>query len=194
MIRMNDITRQKIKQTAVEIGRAGLGWGKAQLIMLGVNYLVLLVGMLFAGMGWWSPIIAAVVAVLDMLPVVGSGVVLIPWTVLAAVYGSAGMALSVGLTYIVMVVLRMVLDPIITGRGVGLSPLVTLGSSVLGLVVFGGAGLFIGPIAAAICSIIYRLHFRKPAPDASAAASAQPAQSASPAGEQTPDSKAGPTA
>lgn len=158
---MNDETRQKIKQTAVEIGRAGLGWGKAQLIMLGVNFAVVTVGMLFAGMHWWSPIVAVLVAVFDMLPVVGSGVVLVPWTILAYMYGNTRMALAVGLTYIAMVLIRMVLDPIVTGRGIGLSPLVTLASSVAGMLIFGGAGLFIGPIAASVCSIVYRLHFRK---------------------------------
>lgn len=151
----------KAKLAAGELGRAGLGWGKAQLIMLGVNFVIITAGMLVAGMHFWSPLIAVAVAVLDLLPVVGSGVVFVPWAVLSFVAGNTRMALVVGLTYIAMVVSRMVLDPIVTGRNIGVSPWITLLSSVLGLFVFGGAGLIIGPLIAAAASVLYRLFWKR---------------------------------
>lgn len=152
---------EKAKLTARELGRAGLGWGRAQLIMLCVNFVIITAGMLAAGMHFWSPLIAVAVAALDLLPVVGSGVVFIPWTVICFIAGNTRMALAVGVTYIAMVVSRMVLDPIITGRGIGVSPVVTLLSSVAGLLVFGGAGLIIGPLIAAVANVLYRVFWAK---------------------------------
>jgi predicted PurR-regulated permease PerM len=148
--------------TAVrELGATALGFGKAQLILFGVNLAVVTVGMIVAGMGWWSPLIAVGVSLLDLLPVIGSGVVFVPWAIIALLAKNPHMAVAVGATYIAMVVLRMILDPIITGKSVGLPPLITLLASVGGLVLFGGAGMILGPVIAAVANVLFRVFFRK---------------------------------
>ena len=145
------------------LGSAALGFGKAQLILFGVNFCVITIGMLVVGMKWWSPLIAVGVSLLDLLPVIGSGIVFVPWTILALIFKNTPMAITVGATYIAMVVLRMILDPIITGKNIGLSPLFTLAASVAGLILFGAAGAIIGPAIAAVANIIYRVLFKKKA-------------------------------
>ena len=145
------------------LGSAALGFGKAQLILFGVNFLVITTGMLIAGMKWWSPLIAVGVSLLDLLPVIGSGIVFVPWAVIALILKNTPMAITVGATYIAMVVLRMILDPIITGKNIGLSPLITLLASVAGLIAFGAVGAIIGPAIAAVANIIYRVLFKKKA-------------------------------
>lgn len=147
-----------------EVGSAALGFGKAQLILFGVNLVVLTTGMLIVGMRWWSILIAFGVSLLDLLPVIGSGIALVPWCVISLIAGNTTMAIGVGATYIAMVVLRMVLDPIITGKSIGLPPLITLLASVAGLIVFGGVGAIVGPAIAAVANIVYRaLRRSKPA-------------------------------
>ncbi len=143
------------------IGSAALGFGKAQVILFGVNFCVVTAGMIVAGMKWWSPLIALGVCLLDLLPVIGSGVVFVPWAIAALLFHNTPMAITVAATYIAMVVLRMVLDPIITGRNIGLSPWITLLASVGGLLAFGGAGVIIGPAIAAVANIIFRVLFKK---------------------------------
>jgi predicted PurR-regulated permease PerM len=71
------------------------------------------------------------------------------------------MAIAVGATYIAMVVLRMILDPIVTGKSVGLPPLITLLASVGGLIFFGGAGMILGPVIAAVANVLFRVFFKK---------------------------------
>ncbi len=149
--------------TLKEVGRAALGFGKAQLILFCVNLAVLTTGMLIVGMGWWSVLIALGVSLLDLLPVIGSGVALVPWSVIALIAGNTRMAVGVGATYIAMVVLRMVLDPIITGKSIGLPPLITLLASVAGLLLFGGVGAIVGPAIAAVANIVFRV-LRKSGP------------------------------
>jgi predicted PurR-regulated permease PerM len=99
-----------------ELGHTALGFGKAQLILFGVNFAVITIGMIVAGLGWWSPLIAVAVSLLDLLPVIGSGIVFVPWAIIALIAKNPHMAIAVGATYIAMVVLRMILDPIITER------------------------------------------------------------------------------
>ena len=144
-----------------ELWQTALGFGKAQLILFGVNFAVITIGMLIVGLKWWSLLIALVVSLLDLLPVIGSGIVFVPWAIIALIFKNPHMAITVGATYIAMVVLRMVLDPIITGKNIGLSPIITLLASVGGLVAFGGAGVIIGPAIAAVANVIYRVVFKK---------------------------------
>ena len=53
------------------------------------------------------------------------------------------------------------LDPIITGKNIGLPPLITLLALVGGLIAFGGAGVIIGPAIAAVASVIFRVLFKR---------------------------------
>ena len=144
-----------------ELGHTALGFGKAQLILFGVNFAVITIGMIVAGLGWWSPLIAVAVSLLDLLPVIGSGIVFVPWAIIALIAKNPHMAIVVGATYIAMVVLRMILDPIITGKSVGLSPWITLLASAGGLILFGGAGMILGPIIAAVANVLFRVFFKK---------------------------------
>lgn len=144
-----------------ELGKTALGFGKAQAILFCVNFVVVTIGMIVVGLGWWSPLVAVAVSFLDLLPVIGSGIVFVPWAIIALIAKNPHMAIAVGATYIAMVVLRMVLDPIITGKSVGLSPWITLLASVGGLVLFGGAGMILGPVIAAVANVLYRVFFKK---------------------------------
>ncbi len=148
-------------QVMKELGSTALGFGKAQLILFGVNFTVVTIGMIVAGMKWWSPLIAVGVSLFDLLPVIGSGIVFVPWAIIALIAKNVPMAIIVGATYIAMVVLRMILDPIITGKSVGLSPLITLLASVGGLLLFGGAGVIVGPVIAAVANVLFRVLFKK---------------------------------
>ena len=154
-------TTKRIVTALKELGGAALGFGKAQLILFGVNVVVVTIGMLFTGLGWWSPLIAVAIALLDLLPVIGSGIVFVPWAIIALIAKNPHMAICVGATYIAMVVLRMILDPIITGKSIGVSPRITLLASLGGLVLFGGAGMIIGPVIAAVANVIFRVFFKK---------------------------------
>jgi predicted PurR-regulated permease PerM len=154
-------TKQRVVTALKELGSAALGFGKAQLILFGVNFVVITIGMVVTGLGWWSPLIAIAIGLLDLVPVIGSGIVFVPWAIIALIAKNPHMAICVGATYIAMVVLRMILDPIITGKSIGVSPWITLLASVGGLILFGGAGMILGPVIAAVANVIFRVFFKK---------------------------------
>lgn len=91
--------------------------------------------------------IALMIAVVDIMPVLGTGLVLIPWAIIAAIFGSYRMAIGVAALYVIMLAVRNVVEPKLVGQQMGLHPLVTLIAMFVGLQLFGLAGLFGFPIS-----------------------------------------------
>ena len=156
----NDL-KTNILTTLSEIFNMTIGYIKAQIIMFLINIVIVTTGMIIVGMGWWSIFIAIGVSTFDLLPVVGSGAVFIPWTVIAIALNNTKMAICVSSIYVLLVLVRMILEPIILGKKIGLSPLITMLSSIAGFIILGAKGLFVGPIIASVAFIIYRINFKK---------------------------------
>ena len=95
-------------------------------------------------------LIALIIAVLDAFPIVGSGLVLLPWATVMLISGSYGRGLGLLAVYTFVAVFRQIIEPRIVGKHVGLRPLVTLICMYAGTRLFGGMGLFALPIMAAI--------------------------------------------
>ena len=91
--------------------------------------------------------IALLVSVIDIMPVLGTGLVLIPWAIIAAVLRNFPMAAGVAALYIIMLVVRNIVEPKLVGKQMGLHPVATLISMFLGLNMYGILGLFGFPIA-----------------------------------------------
>lgn len=91
-------------------------------------------------------LIAAVIAIFDILPVVGTGGIMLPWALLAAVSGNLKLGLGLLLLYVVITVIRNIIEPKIVGGQLGLHPIVTLSSMFVGVQVLGVVGLFGFPI------------------------------------------------
>ena len=84
-------------------------------------------------------VIAICIAVFDILPVAGSGGILIPWSLIALVSGNVGQCVG-------LLILYAVIEPKIVGDSLGVNPLVTLAGLYFGLKLFGFMGMFIVPI------------------------------------------------
>lgn len=92
-------------------------------------------------------IIAMLIAIFDILPVAGSGGILIPWAIISLILGMPGQALGLIVIYIVITVIRQYIEPKIVGDTLGVHPLVTLAGLYFGLKLFGFLGMFIVPIS-----------------------------------------------
>lgn len=91
-------------------------------------------------------VIAIGIAVFDILPVAGSGGILIPWALIALVTGNVGQCVGLLILYAVITVIRQYIEPKIVGDSLGVNPLVTLAGLYFGLKLFGFMGMFIVPI------------------------------------------------
>ena len=91
-------------------------------------------------------VIAICIAVFDILPVAGSGGILIPWSLIALVSGNVGQCVGLLILYAVITVIRQYIEPKIVGDSLGVNPLVTLAGLYFGLKLFGFMGMLILPI------------------------------------------------
>lgn len=91
--------------------------------------------------------IAIAIAIFDILPVAGSGGILIPWAAISLILGDYSAAVGLIIIYAVITVIRQYIEPKIVGSSLGVHPLVTLAGLYFGLKLFGFMGMFIVPLA-----------------------------------------------
>ena len=71
---------------------------------------------------------------------------MIPWSVVCLVMGNYGLGLQLFILYVIITIVRNIIEPKIVGKQLGLHPIVTLSSMFAGLQLLGGLGLFGFPI------------------------------------------------
>lgn len=135
--------------------RAVTGWLSAQAKLSGVALAVLLPG--FWALGIQNGILwAVVVAVVDVLPVLGCGTVLVPWSLICLLQGQRLRGLGLLGIYALIWLLRSVLEPRLLGKELGLDPLVTLLAVYVGYQLLGLTGMLLAPILAVVLSELPR--------------------------------------
>ena len=90
--------------------------------------------------------LSVVTAIVDILPVLGTGTVLIPWAVFNLFTGNIGLGIGLIVLYALITVIRQILEPRLVSMNVGIHPAVTLLGMYLGVRLFGVLGIFILPI------------------------------------------------
>jgi len=89
---------------------------------------------------------AGIIAMLDILPILGTGGIMIPWAVTSLVLGYTKLGLELFLIYGIVTVVRNYVEPKIVGTQLGLHPIITLVAMFIGLRLFGFWGLFGLPV------------------------------------------------
>lgn len=93
-------------------------------------------------------------ALLDILPVFGTGTVLVPWAVINFFNGNIGLGIGLLVIYGLITVIRQILEPRLVAMNVGLPPIATLAGMYLGLQLFGVVGLFALPITFVMLKVL----------------------------------------
>lgn len=91
-------------------------------------------------------LIAALIAIFDILPVAGSGGILIPWAIISLVSGNIKQAVGLLVIYVIITVIRQYIEPKIVGTTLGVHPIITLMGLYFGLKMFGFIGMFLVPL------------------------------------------------
>ena len=128
---------------------------KGYLILMCINFAEISVALLLFGVKN-AVLIAGCIAVLDVLPILGTGTVLIPWSLISLINGNIGLGIGLLLLYIITVIVRNLIEPKIIGGQVGLHPLITLLCIFIGLRLFGFVGLLALPLAVIMLYSLYK--------------------------------------
>ena len=129
------------------------GYFLAQFRIMFVVAGILLAGFLVLGIKY-SYILAILIAVLDFLPLFGTGTALIPWALIKLLSGEYAFAAGMVLLYILTQVVRQIIQPKIVGDSMGLPPLWTLFFLYMGFKISGISGMILAvPIGMVILNL-----------------------------------------
>ena len=101
-------------------------------------------------------LLAVLIAVLDILPVLGTGTILIPWAIISLIRRNIFLGVGLIVLYIAITVIRNVIEPRLVGKQMELHPVVTFASMLAGLHFLGIAGLFLFPLCVSFIQELYK--------------------------------------
>lgn len=120
---------------------------RAYFILLLITFAELLVAFLLLRIEY-ALTLALLLALLDALPAIGVGTVLLPWALISLLLGQPGRAIALVVIYVIVTVVRQVAEPHIVGAQLGLHPLASLAAVYAGYKLAGIVGLLFAPVAA----------------------------------------------
>ncbi len=146
-------TKSLIKSVKSQALTALGGYVKTQLILMSITFTELLIGFLILKVDY-SFILALSICIIDAIPILGTGTVLIPWGIVMFILGNVKMGIGLLLLYGVCLAIRQFCEPRVLGKQIGIHPLITLFAMYTGLKLIGFWGLIIGPILAMMIKYI----------------------------------------
>jgi len=148
-------SRAKAVNVIGELFKALSGFVKAYSILITITAVITLVALRILGVEY-AFLLGILVGVMDILPVLGPGAIMVPWIIWEFMTGHTGMGISLLVVYTIITVVRQFLEPQIVGDSIGLHPLATLLSLYVGLQLGGVVGMILGPVLVVIFIASYR--------------------------------------
>lgn len=136
-----------------------VGYIKAQLIIMCIMFLLLILGFSILGVDYVI-LLALVIAVLDALPGIGTGLVLLPWAVYNILFGIFPLGIGLLILYLCAIGLRQIMEPRVLSYQIGLHPLFTMSSMYAGMKALGVLGMLIGPVTVIIIKYVLEAFLR----------------------------------
>ena len=141
------LIKEKFKRTVT-------GYIKAYFLLMLLTFFEMVIGLSILG-AKYAFIMAIVISVVDVLPILGAGTVLVPWAIFALISSNTPLGVGLLILYAVTLIIRQIAEPRIVGSTLGIHPLATLASVYLGLRIIGFIGIFVGPMAAMLLREIF---------------------------------------
>ncbi len=146
---LSEKTSTRIKTVMQHLGKVLKKYILSYLLIMVITFAEIFIGLLIIGTDR-PALIAALIAVFDILPIVGSGLVLLPWAIVTLILGKIGQGIGLLILWAVVVVIRQVIEPKIVGSHVGMHPLLTLFAMIAGNFIYGGIGILLLPVSLAL--------------------------------------------
>ncbi len=105
--------------------------------------------------------LSIIIAIIDILPVLGVGTVLIPWAIISLITANYRIGIALLVTYIFITVIRQLIEPKLVSNQLGIHPIITLLAMYAGFKFVGFTGLIIGPLALMLLRIIFAEQIKK---------------------------------
>ncbi|WHE07223.1 sporulation integral membrane protein YtvI [Thermoanaerobacterium thermosaccharolyticum] len=122
-----------------------IGFIRAEITIMFITFMEVSIGLTIIGFDY-AFLLGLLVSFIDILPVLGSGSVLVPWALYNIFTKNYLIGIYLLILYGIVTIVRQMIEPKIVGQSIGLHPLVTLLSMFIGAKLFGGFGLIMGPV------------------------------------------------
>ncbi|GGA81929.1 sporulation integral membrane protein YtvI [Ornithinibacillus halotolerans] len=132
-----------------------IGYIRAQIILIFISAVLIYVGLLIIGVDH-ALAIAAIAAVVDLLPLVGTGLIFIPWILYSFIISNYSLTIGLAILYIVVIVTRQIIEPKILSANIGINPLVSLIILFITIQLWGIAGVIFAPIILISILVLYQ--------------------------------------
>lgn len=136
--------QENAKAVSQELGVVLVGFLRAEIILVSVTMMITIFGLMLIG-NRYAVTIGVFAGLLDIFPIVGTGVLFVPWIIILLINGSVSAGIKILVIWVIAVVVRQALEPKVMSQNIGLHPLPTLVSMYVGLKLLGGYGLILGP-------------------------------------------------
>lgn len=143
-----------------QLKSALFGFVKAQLTLISITTVIVLIGLIILRVPY-AITISLLIGFVDLLPYLGTGIILIPWIIYSIIIGSSKFAIALTILYLIILIQRQIMEPKIISSNIGVDPLLTLISVFIGYQLFGFLGMIFGPIILVILNSIYRTEIVK---------------------------------
>ncbi len=127
------------------------GFIKVQFFLISTTAIICMIAFALLGIPYVA-VFGATIAILDLLPIVGAGTLLIPMAFWYILLGSTFEGVSIAVLYLVIIAVRYVLEPRLLSTNLGIHPVVAIVCLFLGLQLFGFVGLILLPLVASVAS------------------------------------------
>lgn len=140
---------RNIHKVTEKLAETGIAYLRAQVIIMVIVGFFCVLGLTLIKFEY-ALLVGLIIALLDALPILGSGMILIPWSIIMLFNGNIYSAAILITVYLFCQVTRQLLETRLVGKSMGTKPLFTLISIYIGIQLFAGYGYFLGPIGLAI--------------------------------------------
>jgi sporulation integral membrane protein YtvI len=147
--------RSQTIKVVTQLFQALTGFVRAYGILITITAIITIVSLKLLGIKYILTI-GLLVGFLDIMPVLGPGLVFLPWAAYSLLVQETRLGVSLLVIYMIISGVRQILEPKIVGDNIGLHPLATLISLYVGLQLGGTTGLILGPVLLVILIASHR--------------------------------------
>lgn len=147
---------KKTMNIKTDLFKTFFGFLRAEAIIMSIIFLMVSIGLAIIGYKY-AFLIGLFISIVDILPVLGTGSVLVPWALINFfIIHNIRNGVLLLILYVIILVGRQMMEPHIVGTSIGLHPVVTLMSMYIGLKLMGFGGIVLGPVVVILFKTLYK--------------------------------------
>ncbi|MDE3838061.1 sporulation integral membrane protein YtvI [Bacillus methanolicus] len=157
---LKEQTKRRVYLVANQLNKAGIGFIKAQIILSLLTFIMAFIGLSILKVPY-TGLLSLLIVIVDILPILGTGSVLVPWAVIAILQDNHFLGIGLIVLFLIITVVRRIIEPKVYSTSLGISPLAALISLYIGFKLLGVVGVILGPALVIVFDTLKRANIIK---------------------------------